>query len=64
MIKKGDWITLDNDKWYDAGKRYRILDFTLREGSTAVELHLEDEDDNMFHRTESSNVIIVEKTND
>ncbi len=64
MVAVGDWITLDNDKWYDVGKRYRVLDFTCREGSTAVDLHLEDEDDNMLHRTESSNIIIVEKKND
>lgn len=60
MLEIGDWITLDNDKWYDHGKKYLVLSFSYRPNSTAVELTLEDENDNIFHRTEPMNVIVVE----
>ena len=36
-----DYIMLDNDKWEDAGKKYRLISLERREGSTATELVLE-----------------------
>jgi hypothetical protein len=60
MIKVGDVISLDNDKWYDLGKKYHVIGVSYRPNSTAVDLVLEDDDDNIIHRTEASNQIIVE----
>lgn len=36
-----DYIMLDNDKWEDAGKRYKLISLNRRPESTAVELELE-----------------------
>ena len=55
------YITLDNDKWDDAGKRYFVLEWSRKKSSTAVRLVLEDEDGNIVTRTESSTQIIVEE---
>ena len=36
-----DYIMIDNDKWEDAGKKYRLVSLQRRPGSTATELELE-----------------------
>lgn len=36
-----DYIMLDNDKWEDAGKKYRLISLNRRPESTGVELELE-----------------------
>jgi hypothetical protein len=36
-----DYIMLDNDKWEDAGKKYKLISLNRRPESTAVELELE-----------------------
>jgi hypothetical protein len=64
MIKIGDTISINNDKWNDCGKKYHVISLSYRENSTGVDLVLKDEDNNIFHHTESLNVIIVEKRND
>lgn len=38
-----DYVTLNTDKWEDAGKKYRVLSLLRRDGSTATELVLEHE---------------------
>ena len=55
------YISLDNDKWDDLGKRYFVLEWSRKKESTAVHLVLEDEDGNIITRTESSSQIIVEE---
>lgn len=55
------YITLDNDKWDDANKRYFVLEWSRKKNSTAVRLVLEDEDGNVTTRTESVMQIIVEE---
>jgi len=55
------YITLDNDKWEDVGKRYFVLEWIRKKESTAVHLVLEDENGNIITRTESSSQIIVEE---
>jgi len=60
MIEIGDVISLNNDKWYDLNKKYHVIGVTYRPNSTAIDLVLEDGNDNIVHRTESSNVIVVE----
>lgn len=54
------YITLDNDKWDDLGKRYFVVEWSRRDNSTAVDLILEDEDGNTLHRTEALGHIVVE----
>ena len=54
------YITLDNDRWDDLGKRYFVLEWRRRDGSTAVDLILEDEYGNTHHRTEALSHIVVE----
>lgn len=58
------YITLDNDKWEDLGKRYFVLEWKRRTPSTAVDLVLEDEYGNIIRRTESISHIIEEPSND
>lgn len=36
-----DYIMLDNDKWEDVGKKYRLISLNRRPESTGVELELE-----------------------
>jgi hypothetical protein len=55
------YITLDNDKWGDVGKKYFVLEWSRTKDSTAVHLVLEDEDGNVITRTESSTQIIIEE---
>lgn len=55
------YITLDNDKWDDASKRYFVLEWSRKKNSTAVRLVLEDESGNVTTRTESVMQIIVEE---
>lgn len=38
LIKKGDRVKLDNDKWEDLGKVFEVKKAIYRIGSTAVEL--------------------------
>ena len=58
------YITLDNDRWEDLGKRYFVLEWKRRTNSTAVDLVLEDEHGNIVRRTEPLSYIIEEHTND
>lgn len=58
------YITLDNDKWEDLGKKYFVLEYNRRANSTAVDLVLEDEFGNIHRRTESVNFIIEETSDD
>lgn len=64
MIGIGDCITLDNDKWHDAGKKYYVLNISYRPNSTAVDLVLEDENSNIFQRCESVHALVLVDQND
>jgi hypothetical protein len=55
------YISLDNDMWDDAGKKYFVLEWSRKKSSTAVRLVLEDEDGNIITRTESATQIVVEE---
>ena len=55
------YITLDNDKWEDVGKKYFVLEWSRTKDSSAVHLVLEDENGNVIQRTEPSSQIIIEK---
>ena len=55
------YISLDNDKWDDLGKRYFVLEWSRKKDSTAVHLVLEDENGYIINRTESATQIIVEE---
>lgn len=58
------YITLDNDKWEDLGKRYFVLEWKRKAGSSAVDLVLEDKYGNIIRRTEPISYIIEEYSND
>jgi hypothetical protein len=58
------YITLDNDRWEDLGKRYFVIEWKRRTNSTAVDLVLEDECGNIIRRTEPLSYIIEERSND
>lgn len=58
------YITLDNDKWEDIGKKYFVLEWKRRANSTAVDLTLEDEFGNIHRRTEPISYIVEEPSND
>ena len=47
-----DYIMIDNDKWDDAGKKYKLISLNRRPKSTAVELELE-YDGQVIHRVEA-----------
>lgn len=47
-----DYIMIDNDKWEDAGKKYKLISLNRRPESTAVELELEYEGQTI-HRVEA-----------
>jgi hypothetical protein len=53
------YITLDNDKWEDIGKKYFVLEWSRTKDSSAVHLVLEDENGNVIQRTEPSSQIII-----
>jgi hypothetical protein len=53
------YITLDNDKWEDVGKKYFVLEWSRTKDSTAVHLVLEDENGIIIQRTEPSSQIII-----
>jgi hypothetical protein len=53
------YITLDNDKWEDIGKKYFVLEWSRTKDSSAVHLVLEDENGNIIQRTEPSSQIII-----
>lgn len=36
-----DYVTLNTDRWEDAGKKYHLISLHRREGSTATELVVE-----------------------
>jgi hypothetical protein len=55
------YISLDNDMWDDAGKKYFVLEWSRKKSSTAIRLVLEDEDGNIITRTESATQIVVEE---
>ena len=46
-----DKIKIDSDDWNDVGRIYSVHSAERREGSTALELVLEDEEGNITHRT-------------
>lgn len=53
-----DYIKIDNDKWDDLEKVWSVISYTTRQGSTAVDLVLEDTTTKeVVHRVVSSNEI-------
>ena len=52
------YIKIDNDKWDDVGKIYKVLSYHRRDpNSTAVELKLEQEDGTIVERVEAIHAI-------
>lgn len=57
-IVMGDTITIDNDMWADLGKKFFVHRALYSEATTAVHLHLEDEEGNVVTRTLPANQLV------
>lgn len=50
VILIGDTISIDNDQWEDAGKRFKVKEIMFRPDTTAVTVELIDEQNNIHRR--------------
>jgi hypothetical protein len=50
MADDTKYITIDSDEWEDAGKIYRVVQYTRSDNTNSVELTLEHEGGQLYQR--------------